>query len=58
MLPNLQLIIFFIDFILKIFKIVLIYHFIINNLIVYYIAIISNTLNKIVNNIKLKVVKS
>ena len=58
MLPNLQLIVFFIHFIIENFEKVFIYYLIINNIIVYCIIIIPNILNKLADWIKFRVVKS
>ena len=58
MLLNLQLIFFFVYFIIKNFKKVLRYYTAIGNIIVYYMTIISNILNKMIDYIKLKIVKN
>ena len=58
MLPNLQVVLFMIRFIIQCFKKVFICYFTISNIIVYYSTIISNILNKMVHCIELKIVKS
>lgn len=57
MLSNLQFVLFFIYSIIKYFKKLFIYCFAINSIVVYYITIISNILNKIAIFIKLEIVK-
>lgn len=57
MLPYLGLILFFLYLVLDCFKKVLLRRPIIDSIVVYYIIIISNTLNKVANYIELRVVK-
>lgn len=57
MLPNLQLILFFVCFIVKNLKKILIRHLAIGIIMVYYTIINLNILNKIVDYIKFKKVK-
>lgn len=57
MLSNLGLVFFFVHTVVKNFKKVLMYHFVIGSIVVYYTIIIPTTLNKIVNYIELRVVK-
>lgn len=56
-LPNLQIVFFVIYSIVKRFKKIFICRLIIGNIIVYYITIFPNTLNKAAYCMKLKVVK-
>lgn len=58
MLPNLQVILFFISFVIKNFKKVFICRFAMCYIIIYYIIIILNLLDKIANYIKLGIIKS
>ena len=57
MLSNLQVKIFFIYVIVKCFKTIFVYYFIMNNIVVYHTIIILNTWNKVANYMKLRVVK-
>ena len=57
MLPNLQLILFCVCFVIENFKKVLICRLAIDSIIVYHTIIISNTLNKVTDCIELRVVK-
>ena len=57
-LPNLQLILFFIYFVIKSFKKVFICCLAIGSIIVYHTIIISNILNKVADCIELKVVEA
>lgn len=57
MLPNLLLVLIFVYLIAESFKKVLIYCLAISNIVVYHITIISNILNKMVNYMKLRVIK-
>ena len=57
-LLNLQVIFFLIYFFVEYFKKIFICHFVMNNIIVYHTIIILNILNKMVNYIKLKIVKN
>lgn len=57
MLPDLQLVLFFIDFIVKNFQKIFIRRFAIGCMIIYYTIIISNISNKFINCIKFRVVK-
>lgn len=56
-LPNLQVVLFFIYFVLENLKKILIHHFAIGRIIVYYTTIIPNILNQVVDNIELRIVK-
>ena len=58
MLPNLQVIHFFVCLVIERFKKILLCRLAIASIIVYFTIIIPNILNKIVDYIKLKVVKS
>lgn len=57
MLPDLQFVLFFIDFIIKNFQKIFIHRFAIGCMIIYYTIIISNVPNKFINCIKLRVFK-
>lgn len=57
MLKNLRLILFFIFFVIKSFKKILMRHFAIGSIVVYCTTIIPNTLNKVVDYIKLRIGK-
>ena len=58
MLSNLQLILFFTCFIIENFIIAFIYYLTISNIIIYCIVIIANIPNKVIDYIKLKIVKT
>ena len=57
MLPNLQVVLFLVYFVIEIFKKVLIRCLAINNIVVYRTTIISNTLDKVTNCMELRIVK-
>ena len=57
-LSNLQVVLLFICLIIERFKKVFMHHLAIGGIVVYRTTIIPNTLNKIVNYIELRVVKS
>lgn len=56
-LSNLQIIFFFIYFVIKNFKKIFMHYFAIGNIIIYYIIKISNILNKVANYIKFMIYK-
>ena len=56
-LPNLQVVFFFVCPVIESFKKVFIYHLAINSIVVYRTTIIPNTLDKVANYMKFKVVK-
>ena len=58
MLPNLQLVFFFVCFIIKNFKKALMRHLAMGSIVVYSTTIISNILNKMVDCMELRVVES
>ena len=58
MLSNLQIVFFFVFPIVERFKKVFMHRFVIGSIVVYRTIIIPNTLKKVVNYIKLRVVKS
>lgn len=57
MLPNLQIVFFFVFLIVERFKKVFMRCLAMANIVIYYTTIISNTLNNIANCIELRVVK-
>ena len=57
-LPNLQVVFFFICPIIESFKKLFIYRFTMDNIVVYRTTIIANILDKVVDYMKLKIVKS
>ena len=58
MMPNLQIILFFVSLVIKCFKKIFIHYLAIGNIIVYYTPIIPNISNKVANYIKFRVVRS
>lgn len=56
-LPNLQLVIFFVCLVIERFKKVFICRFAIGSIVVYYTTIFSHILNKVAKRIKLRIVK-
>ena len=56
-LPNLQIIFFFICFVVESFKKIFMCHFAISSIIVYHIIIISNILDNMANCIEFRIVK-
>ena len=56
-LPNLQLILFFVCLIVESYKKILIRHFAIDSIVIYRITIISNIQNKVVNCIEFRVIE-
>lgn len=57
MLPNLQIIFFFIHFVIKRFKKIFIHYLTLGCIIIHYTTIILNALDKVVDYIELKVVE-
>lgn len=57
MLPNLQVVFFFICFVIENFKKVFIYHFAIGSILVYYTTIILNILHKVAHYMEFRMVK-
>lgn len=58
MLPNLQLVFFFICLVIKNLKKIFMRHLAIGSIVIYFITIILNILNKIADCMRLKIVKS
>ncbi len=57
-IPNLQLVFFFVYSMIENFKKVFIYYLTIGNIMIYHTTTISNILNKITDYVKFRVVKS
>ncbi len=57
-LPSLRLVLFFVCFVVEKVKKVFMRHLAISSIVVYYTTIISNTLNKVADEIDCRIVKS